>query len=92
MIVRILGDGQYRVPDAHGRALAVHDDEVTAAYQAGDERGFRAAVRGLLAEVRAVGDRLPPESLDPSDVVLPADDATIADVHDLFTDQGLIPD
>ena len=92
MIVRIMGDGQYIVPDVHGRALAVHDDEVTAAYQSRDERGFRASLRGLLAEVRAVGERLPAESLDASDVVLPADGATIEEVHELFGDEGLIPD
>lgn len=91
MIVRILGDGQYVVPDAHRRALNVHDDEVTAAYAAGDERGFRSALRGLLAEVRAVGERLPAESLQTSDVVLPEDGATIADVRELVGSDGLVP-
>lgn len=91
MIIRIMGDGQYEVPDVHARALNVHDDDVTAALQAGDERGFAAALRGLLAEVRAVGERLPDTALDTSDVVLPEDGATLEEVRELIGAEGLLP-
>ena len=34
---------------------------------------------------------LPPDSLEPSDVIIPHEDATLDEVRKLLTDEGLIP-
>jgi hypothetical protein len=91
MIVRILGEGQYTVPDSHVGALNVHDEALGAAVAAGDEAAFQAALAALLAEVRSAGELLPDEELVPSDVILPSSSATIDEVRALSADDGLIP-
>jgi hypothetical protein len=91
MIVRILGEGQYTVPDSHLDSLNGHDGELTAALDAGDEPAFRTALAAMLDEVRAAGERLPDEELVTSDVIPPGSAATVDEVRGMLADDGLIP-
>jgi hypothetical protein len=91
MIVRILGEGQLRVDDAAVDQLNELDAKVEAAVDLNDEAGFRSALDALLSRVRAIGTPLPPAELHPSELILPQDDATMADVRRLLADDGLIP-
>ncbi len=90
MIVRILGEGQWRLPDDELDDINRLDAELEGALD-GDDATFRAALTTLLDRVRAVGAALADEELEESDVVLPHSEATPADVRDLLTDEGLIP-
>ncbi len=91
MIVRILGEGQYDVPDAEVGTLNSLDAALEKALTMVDETTYRSALAGLLALVREAGERLPDEELRPSDAVLPAEDASVEDVRALLTDEGMIP-
>jgi hypothetical protein len=91
MIVRILGNGQVDVPDAASDELNVIDERLSAAVEAGDETGFRAALADLLTRVRALGSPLPADRLVPSDFVLPSPDADLAEVRGLLGADGLVP-
>lgn len=91
MIVRILGEGQFDVPDAELEKLNDLDAAIEAAVTAGDEGALATALTDLLAGVRAVGTEHDPEALDVSDVVLPHAGATLAEVRELLDDDGLIP-
>ncbi len=91
MIVRILGEGQFSVDDAATPGLNRLDTELEVAIDRGDEGAFADALTGLLAEVRAQGSPLPPDSLEPSDLILPPPDASMDDVRKMLTDEGLIP-
>ena len=91
MIVRILGEGQFDVPDAALDALNEADDALVAAIEAGDEDTFRRCLAELHATVHAAGTELPADHLGPSDLALPADDATLGEVRDLLGDDGLVP-
>lgn len=91
MIVRILGDEQYEVPDDQRQTLNGLDDALQRAVEAGDEDAFRAAMSGLLAKVREVGTKLPQDSLKPSDVLLPPEDADLSEVAQMLQEEGLIP-
>ena len=75
MIVRILGEGQFTVDDAHGELLNGLDSGLERSVEAGDEQAFRAALADLLSQVRAVGQQLPDDVLEPSDAVLPGEDS-----------------
>lgn len=90
MIVRIMGEGQYTVDDAVVERLNELDDALEAALA--DEAAFPSALAALLEAVRQEGAPVPDEELVTSDVVLPASDATVAEVRALLTDEGLIPD
>lgn len=91
MIVRILGEGQYDVSDDAIDRLNQLDSEVEAAVEAGDEETFRAALHALHEGVRTVGVAHDIDSLDESDLILPAADSTIEDVRELLSGDGLIP-
>ena len=93
MIIRILGEGQVTVDDAHADLLNGLDTGLERAVEAGDEDAFRSALGDLLTQVRALGEPLPDDSLEPSDAVLPAEDSTLQDVRALLADttEGLIP-
>ena len=92
MIVRIMGEGQWDVPDEHLDALNALDDALEQAVQSADEPAFRAEMTALLDAVRQQGDRVEDDSLEESDLVLPPSDATLEEVRALLGDEGLIPD
>ena len=91
MIVRIMGEGQYVVDDAAVSVLNAHDSTLEAALAARDEAAFRSALHDLLAAVREHGQQLPDEELAPSEVILPAAEATLDEVAALLASDGLIP-
>jgi hypothetical protein len=91
VIVRILGEGQFRVDDTATTGLNHLDTELETAVERGDEAAFKAALTGLLAQVRAQGSPLPPDTLEPSDLILPHQDSSMDEVRKLLTDEGLIP-
>lgn len=91
MIVRILGEGQFDVPDDALDRLNTADDALVAAIDAGDHDGFRRCLADLHAAVHELGTPLPADYLGPSDLALPADDATLDEVRALLGDEGLIP-
>lgn len=90
MIIRIMGEGQLQVDDAAMEELNRLDSDLEAALERSDETGFEAALRALLSRARELGTALPPDAIEPSDLILPREGATIAEVHDLLADGGLI--
>ena len=92
MIVRIMGEGQYDVPDTALGELNRLDDDLDAACASGDEATFRQALSALNRGVHDAGTVLPADYLGPSDLVLPGVDASLEEVTALLTDEGLIPD
>jgi PspA-Associated protein len=91
MIVRIMGEGQLSVDDSAVSELNRLDDKLDVALSGGDEQAFRVALHALLAQVRAVGAPLPADALAASDLILPPADATMDDVRELMSEDGLIP-
>ncbi|MFI0899451.1 hypothetical protein [Streptomyces sp. NPDC020983] len=91
MIARIMGEGQVRLADADLTELNTLDDELLAAVEAGDEEGFRRTLGALLDSVRRLGAPLPDDALEPSQLILPAPDATLDEVREMLHDDGLIP-
>ena len=91
MIVRISGEGQFTIDDAATAELNRLDSELEAAVNRNDEAAFTAALHGLLDQVRAQGSALPADTLEPSDLILPPEDASMDEVRELLTEEGLIP-
>ncbi|QKV95399.1 hypothetical protein HUT19_29750 [Streptomyces sp. NA02950] len=91
MIVRIMGEGQVQVAEGHLPALNKLDDELLAEVESGDKDGFRRTLGALLDAVRTVGEPLPDDALEPSELILPAPEATLEEVKAMLKDDGLIP-
>ncbi|HEY5198413.1 MAG TPA: hypothetical protein VIJ51_15440 [Solirubrobacteraceae bacterium] len=92
MIVRILNEDQYRVPEDMLGELNELDNACVEAVEAGDEARFRATYDQLLALVRDRGEVLDDDDLSGSDLMLPPSDITMAEAQEEFTGEGLIPD
>lgn len=91
LVIRILGEGQYDVAETALDRLNELDAAVEAAVEADDEAAFRPALIALLEGVRTVGVAHALDALDPSDLILPHDEASIEEVRELLADDGLIP-
>jgi hypothetical protein len=92
MIIRLMGEGQWRVDDALAERLNELDAEVGHAVEAGDQAALGDALRRLADEVRASGTELDDSDLSTSDAVVPPQDLTLAEAHELLEGEGLIPD
>jgi hypothetical protein len=91
VIVRISGEGQFSIDDAATAELNRLDSELEAAVNRNDEAAFTTALHGLLDQVRAQGAALPSDTLEPSDLILPPEDASMDEVREMLTEEGLIP-
>lgn len=91
MIIRILSDGQYDVPDDAVASLNEFDDQLEKAIQSGDEANFGSALGALLDRVRNVGTPVALDALTPSQLILPPEASTLHEVRDMLSGDGLIP-
>jgi hypothetical protein len=91
VIVRILTEGQWQVPDDRIDGLNELDSAVEKAVASTDAQAFSQSLDALLHAVRTAGQPLAADSLQDSDLILPPSDATIEEVRELLGDDGLIP-
>jgi hypothetical protein len=92
MIVRISGEGQYRLADVDAQQLNELENAVVTIVEGGSENGFVGAFAALLDFVRSRGETLGDDELESSEVILPPSDLTFAEAGNEFTGEGLIPD
>ena len=87
MIVRILGEAQYEVPEALLAELEKDDDRLNAAIEASDEAAFAETLQSLISSVRRSGQQLDPGTIVPSDLTIPHEGSTLADVQALLASE-----
>jgi hypothetical protein len=92
MIVRVMGEGQYRVDDALLGRLNELDSEVALAVESSDERALWSGLTALAEAVRENGEKLADDDLSPSDAIIPPEDLSLDEARELLTGEGLIPD
>jgi hypothetical protein len=92
MIVRLMGEGQYRLPDDAVGRLNELDDEAQAAVEAEDEPRLDTLLDEMWELVRSAGDPLPEDDLSASDAVVPPSDMTLEETKRFLGAEGLIPD
>jgi hypothetical protein len=91
VILRILGEGQLEVSDGALPELNELDDVLISAVEKGDEGLFHSALANLVNKVRQIGKPVADDHLGPSELILPGADATLDEVRELLSDDGLIP-
>lgn len=92
MIIRIMGEGQFDVADVDQQLLQTYDNQVEDAVNAGNEEAARTALSALHDYVVSHGQAVADDYLGSSDVVIPFVDATLAEIAELLTGEGFIPD
>lgn len=88
MIVRILEDGQYELPESAGEALAKLDGELDRAIREHDEAAFTATLASLVNEVHSSATKLGPETIVPPELTLPAAGSSLDEVRRLLAGEN----
>jgi hypothetical protein len=92
VIVRLMGEGQYRVGDDLRERLNELDDRAGAALEANDEIELDRTLDEMFELVRREGEKLSDEELSTSDAVIPPSDLTLEESRKLMAHEGFIPD
>jgi hypothetical protein len=92
VIVRLMGEGQFRADDDLRSRLDELDVAAQAAADADDEPELDRVLDEMWRLVQSSGERLADDDLSASDVVIPPSDLTLEETKRLFSDEGLIPD
>ena len=92
MIVRVMGEGQYRIDDGLRDRLNRLDEQAVAALERDDESELDRVLEEMAELVRGEGAPLAEDDLSPSDVVIPPSDLTLEETRRLFSEEGLVPD
>jgi len=91
VIVRILGEGQFRLADGVFSQANSIDDRLQAAVDSDDAAAFADALADLVALITTNGTPVPADELIGSDAIVPGPDTTLEEVRSLLGDEGLIP-
>jgi hypothetical protein len=93
VIVRLMGEGQYRVDGELRTALNELDDQALAALGRDDEPELDRYLDEMWQLVKARGTSVPLDEIANSDVVIPPSDLTLEETRALMSEEeGLIPD
>lgn len=77
MIVRILGENQYRLDERHMQHIALLDNRLLEAAHADDHQNFALLLHRLVKLIHVYGQRLLDEELVASDLIVPSPDMTL---------------
>ncbi|HEY7346867.1 MAG TPA: hypothetical protein VH599_01015 [Ktedonobacterales bacterium] len=89
MIVRILGEDQYRLDDAHLSAITKLDNDLEKAAAQADEGQFSALLDQLVSFIREQGKVVPYDELAPSQLLIPPPDMSMAEARKYFEENEL---
>ena len=92
MIVRIMGEGQYRLDDDCVARVNELDNAIVRAVDDDDEDAFHVAFEEMLELIRSEGSPVADDDIENSDVIVPPADTSMVEAAEDFTGDGLIPD
>jgi bifunctional DNA-binding transcriptional regulator/antitoxin component of YhaV-PrlF toxin-antitoxin module len=88
IVVRILDEGQFALPDEVRDELEARDARLLEALETDDETAYTAELVELLGFVHQKGSELPLDVITPSEFVLPGRDFSMAGVRDFLGDHA----
>ena len=92
MIVRLMGEGQYRLQDDVVNRLNELDERAQEALDRDDEGELDRYLDEMAGLVRREGERVPDDEIAASDTIIPPSDLSLEETKQFFSEQGLIPD
>ena len=84
MIIRIMGEGQYYVPEALCNQLKEVDNRIVVLVEKGNEKEFREELSKLISEIREKGKVVEEEKIFVSDIIVPPENMSFKEVKDIF--------
>ena len=92
MIIRIMGEGQFRVSSTLLDDLNVIDNRIVDRVAKDDEASFKRELSALISTIKGNGEPLDPTEIVESDIIVPPGDLTFAEAKRVFSGCGLIED
>jgi hypothetical protein len=92
MIIRILGEGQFRLDDKLLGELNRIDNNIVDHVQKGDEKGFRKDLDRLISTIKERGEPVDPVDIVTSGIIVPPEDMSFEEARQVFCGSGLIED
>jgi hypothetical protein len=92
VIVRLMGEGQYRVEGGAVDRLNELDTRAQEALERDDEGELDRYLDEMAALLRRDGERVSDDELTGSDAIVPPSDLSLEETKQFFSKEGLIPD
>lgn len=92
LIIRVTNDGQYRIKTDEVQVLHELDEvdnQIVELFER-TEREFRALMNQMVEIARKNSEKLPAESIEPSQYVLPPQDLNLCEGYQIFKGVGVI--
>jgi hypothetical protein len=92
MIIRIMGEGQFRVPAALFDELNEMDNRIVDFVAEGKAGEFKKELEKLVAVIRTKGTEVAAEEILESDIIVPPEDLSLEEAKEVFTGTGIFED
>ncbi|AAM04875.1 TPA: hypothetical protein HA338_08945 [Methanosarcina acetivorans] len=92
MIIRIIGEGQYRAPEALCEELNKIDNRIVVLVSQGKAQEFRQELARLISEIKEKGESVSAEEILESDIIVPPEDLSLEEAKEVFTGSGIFED
>jgi hypothetical protein len=90
MIVRILGEGQFRLDDSQIGKVNKIDNQIVEYVQKSNKAEYRRELAKLISTVKELGEPVDPVEILSSDIIIPPEDLTLEEARKVFCEDGLI--
>jgi len=90
MIIRILGEGQFRFDDSNLGDLNKIDNQIVDHVKNGNQDGFCQELAGMITTVKELGKPISVQEVIPSDIIVPPADLSFQEARNIFCNDGLI--
>ncbi len=87
MIVRILEEGQWDVPDSSMEKIEKLDDTLEDALNSGDEIAFKSSLDAIIVKIKELGTKVEDDRILPSDLMLPGGEYSLEETKQLLQDE-----
>jgi CBS domain-containing protein len=92
MIIRIMGEGQYRAPEALCDELNEIDNRIVALVAEGKKVEFRKELAKLISRIKEKGEEIGNEEIMESDIIVPPEDLSLEEAREIFKGSGIFED
>ena len=89
MIIRILGEGQFRLDDKHLEDLNKIDNRIVDHVNKGDQIAFRKDLDKLISMAKDLGEPLDTVDIVQSDLIFPPEDMSLEEAKRVFSGTGI---
>jgi hypothetical protein len=90
MIIRILGEGQFRLDDGLVQKINKIDNRIVDHVSKGKKTEYVQDLANLISTIKELAEPVDPVEILPSDIIIPPSDLSFEEARKVFCDEGLI--